>query len=242
MSYRGPANEYFSPGFRKFLEVISPSSRRKEISFPAGCHEIRCGRKEPVQEWFKRVADAKLQGNPSKCQIEETMGVFAHLSYQGGLITYANVQVVVAEQDLETFYLDPATPCRYFRLDYDLKCLGEAFYKEPMPHIHVEPEGPPRFSALFSRRGNIILDFFDFIYRSYHYNIWRDWAQTAAGTYGISVQQFKMIEDAFAKNQHQALIDDGGVERIKEACRKLKDRLFNPVVDIKVCSLLSYDS
>lgn len=246
MSYPRPVEDYFSSGFRNLVVAICSHQNRSEAHFPYGCHETRISSQDSVHTWFTRLVDNQLKGRVEECAVETNMGVFAHLRYRDGLIAYANIQVIVAEADLETFYLDDKTPCSYFRFDYDLDCLGKMF-KEPQPHVHTVPEGAPRFGQHL-QRGNAVVDFFDFIYRNYHHAKWISWARYAYSREGPALGReedvFKPIEEAFKANKHQELVSIYGnsLGHVKAACCALKDKLFAARIDITTAATLGYES
>lgn len=246
MSYLKPEEHYFSPGFRNLIVAIYPHKAKKEAHFPFGCHQTRCSGQETIHEWFCRIIDTQLEGAVEKCAVETNMGVFAHLRYDEASIAYANIQVLVAEADLETYYIDSRTRCSYFRFDYDLGCLGEIF-KEPHPHIHSAPEGAPRFGPPI-QHGNAVLDFFDFIYRNFHHEKWIEWARFAYDRegpfFGREEDIFEPIEAAFKANKHQELVSvySKPLGHMKAACRSLKDKLFTGRIDLATAATIAYDS
>ena len=241
-----PDYDYFSPGFRNFLELIKPYGR-KEVLFPSGVAEARIGKQEHVHPWFRRLVDSALDSHVERCAVEENMGVFARLQYRdkGEIITHVNLQVLVTETDLETYYLNPDTRARYFRLDYDPDRLGPIF-KEPLPHVHSRPVGAPRFS-MWAPTGNVVVDFFDFIYRNFYHENWLGWAKHAYSRWQRSTGTdiFVPIEEAFkTKDGHTVLVSEyeKQLRDIKSACRTLKDRIFTARINAHSSKLLTYDS
>jgi hypothetical protein len=239
---RRNTDNFFSQCFCDLLEGIAPYGRT-EARYPAECKDHRISEGEGAHGWFKRLIDGPLEGRVERCAVEQNMAVVAHLEYAGEKITYANIQVLVAEADLESFYCDDAIRSWYFRLDYDLRCLGPLF-KEPLPHIHCLPEGEPRFHCP-APTGNAVVDFFDFIYRNFHPEKWRDWAHRA---YAASLLQgekdlFEPIKAAFATNEHEALMTkySDGLIALKRVCRNLKDDVFRHRIDPELADALSYD-
>jgi hypothetical protein len=66
---------------------------------------------------------------------------------------------------------------RYLRLDHDLAALGPLL-KEPMPHVHVEADGEPRFPVP-APACDVVGWFLDFVYRNFFYDHWIAWAELA---------------------------------------------------------------
>lgn len=245
MNYSRPEQEYYTTGFRNFLMALMPCGRT-EVIFPTGSRDSRISAQDGIHTWFCRLVDNALDGAIERCAVEENMGVVAGVRYRDDLIEHICLQLVVAEADLETFYLAPETHCSYFRLDYDLGCLGPLF-KEAVPHIHCFPEGAPRFSCA-TPGGNVIVDFFDFIYRNFYHDKWVEWARCAYqnSNHGVGANRdiFSPIEQAFKASQHQVLVSryDNHLHGIKAACRELKDRLFSARIDTKTSTLLTLDT
>lgn len=237
---------YFSPGFQNFLYTIAPPFGSSEVVFPTGCPEVRASAMESAYEWFQRVVKDGLHGDVARCAIESNMGIIARIRYLDGLIVYANVQVVVAMSDLRTLYRDAKTQHWYFRLDYDRGNLGRLF-REALPHIHSLPKGEPRFGCSTSS-GNMIVDFFDFIYRNFYPDAWADWARQAyleSGLGGIDAEAiFSAIEESYKVNAYEHLLSSYSkqLRDIKAAGKTLKDRIFSPRIDIASSELLSYSS
>jgi hypothetical protein len=102
--------DYFSTGFQNLISVLC--SHKSEVRFPYGCCDTRISSQQTLHEWFVDLVDNRLHGRVKDCAVEENMGVFAHLKYKDNLIAYANIQVVITENDLEALYLDSTTHCR----------------------------------------------------------------------------------------------------------------------------------
>ncbi len=250
MSYISQDEYYFSPGFNTFVLSTYPWENLKKVSFPSGCHNLRISSQETPHNWFKRIVDEQLNGKTEPCAVEENMAVFAKLVYDNGIITYSNVQVIIVDDDLDIFYKS-ASPAninaRYLRLDYDLSSLGEMF-THPHPHIHVTADGVPRFDAYFSHNGNIIIDFFDFIYRNFFIDKWKEWARNASKSNMASLENansavFDLIVDAFKANQCDVLTSKyaNHIFHIKEGCRAVKEKIFPNKINPDITSVLCYD-
>jgi len=243
---RRPENDYFSIGFRHFLEAIRTYQAVTEVDFPRNYFLSRISPREKISDWFRRIVDDQLEGEVKPCVVEQNMGVFCRVIYKGDLITYANIQVIIADDDLENFYFDPKIKCNYLRLDCDPNRLGEIF-THPLPHIHISESGSPRFGTDIFKSGNIVLDFFDFIYRNFYPNLWIEWAYRAyqegkRRRADNSPDIFKPIAHAFKTNQLGILTTrySQGLREIRNSCRSLKDSLFTKSINHQDASIILY--
>lgn len=69
----------------------------------------------------------------------------------------------------------PKPDVRYYRCECDLRKPGPPF-AEPCPHVHVLPEGEPRFALGGAGPSNPILDFLEFLAINHSYDVWFRWA------------------------------------------------------------------
>ncbi len=244
MAHSRPEQDCFSPGFQKLLFSLTPYKSDAVVCFPARCPDARISATECPRAWFRRMVEDGL--DTDACAVEENMAVIARVRYRSDLVVRANIQVLVAEADLTTLFVESSTRCSYFRMDHEPDQLGPCF-KEPLPHIHSAGAGAPRFPCA-APTANIIVDFFDFIYRNFHHELWLKWAQHAyrsssAGT-RTDDDPFPFIEEAFRAGKHEALIARCAqdLRDIKFACRSMKDKIFSKRVDAELSSLLSYDA
>jgi hypothetical protein len=165
------------------------------------------------------------------------MAVFAHLRWsQPGILSYANVNVLCAECSLEDYYLDERGDQRaqYLRLDLDYDTIGPIF-GHPLPHIHAVCHEPAaRFEIDQVGSSNVVIDFFEFVYRHLQPSKWLEWARAVwrpyfrerSTVFGDSMQT---ILDAFRANEIEVLrrfSDD-----IQEMRRSIRDRK-QAVVDL----------
>jgi len=236
-----PIENFFSEGFRNFLEAIRFHGESDPIIFPRECSDSDISIKKTFHAWFKDIVYTHLNGDTRPCAIEEKMAVFAKIRYKrrGNLISYANIQVLIAETDLKTFYRSKAGNCNYLRLDYDLDALGKIF-THPQPHIHISSDRP-RFGLMNSSSGNIIIDFFEFIYLNFFSEKWLKWARNAHCRKTEDFGEFDKIVKAFDNSQLNIILEsDNYINKIKESCRKQKERLFKFKIDKTKSDILCY--
>jgi hypothetical protein len=161
-------------------------------------------------------------------------------------LTYVSAQaIIVRNKTLNSYYASGSNEVQYLRLDYHGARIGPMF-KEHWPHIHVYEDGEPRFPCDQSSSGNIVIDFFDFIYRNYYHSKWLDWAELVwddqAANLGISPNPFPAIQQAFDAHQIPSLLGKYRpyIELMKRAWRENNDALLPLFIDNEKCRLLSY--
>lgn len=236
---------HFSPGIENVFTILKAKSDGRS-SFPHGwkLQNGRIGSTEPVRDWFIRCVDVHLGGDHGPCQVADRLAVFAVVYWRDQTLAYVNCQALVTiGGTLEDYYLDPSVEAQYFRLDYDLDALGEMF-REPSPHVHIRPDGEPRFQMTPAR--NALMDFFDFIYRNYFHAEWLDWAEAQwrreAASRQLDVDAFERVREAFAGSRY------GELKRwseplgfMKRAWRRQKDALWPYALPADEVALLSYE-
>lgn len=236
---------YFSAGVENVCTVLKAKSGGRS-SFPRSW-ELDHGHistTEPVHNWFVRCIDDHLDGNVGRCQVADRLAVFVVVDWQGVTISYVNCQALVTiGGTLEDYYLDSSVETQYMRLDYDLRALG-AMFREPSPHVHIRPDGEPRFPM--KPTSNVIIDFFDFIYRNYFHTEWLDWAETLwrkeAKLRELDVDAFDRVRDAFDRSRYDELKRwSKSLGYMKRAWRAKKDELWPYMLSADEVELLSYE-
>lgn len=218
----------FSSGVDKVIEALRPHSRAS-TAFPAGlvADDARLGNGETLQQWFVRLVDGHCGRDPGGVALEENIALFASLRWQGDRLIWASVPALVCPCDLSRFYADPEAGAIYLRLDLNYDTLGEPF-SHPLAHIHVGGDGYPRFALDGGNNGNILLDYIEFIYRTYVPNEWLSWARRRwMGAPGAQEGEFEEIINAFRENQFRVLRSHATtIQRMKKVLREAKDSLF----------------
>ena len=219
----------FSRGLDGVLEALrSYSNQAGESSFPrhTDAGQVRRAKGEALRSWFVRVCHEIFNDQPERIAMEENIAVIGKLRWrENRKLFYANIQVVVCSCDLATYVLDVDQDAMYLRLDCDSETLGTPF-SHPLPHIHVEGELSPRFALDGGLSENIIIDFFEFIYRHFVPGAWIKWGERVwNGTFGRSRRElFPRIVKAFEDNEFQVLRGySAELSRFKRALRKAKD-------------------
>lgn len=188
-----------------------------------------------IHSWFKSSVN-RAGGDLNQCKIEENLAAFIALRCDGNIIRYASMQLLVTtDATLEDFYERKGKgKHHYFRLDYEPEHRLEEMFRTPLAHIHVNPLGAPRISLSGMGTGNVVIDFFDFLYRNYFYNQWRSWAKDV---WDKDVKRRMIrpdkdpwftIEAAFRHNKLDQLRRfSTEIGWMKQAFRATKDAAFN---------------
>ncbi len=241
----------FTIQLQNILEQINPGDRPGGYcAFPSVFYDenkqkvLRLGAADTIHEWFKRIVDNILGGDPDACTVEANLAVFIVIHWDNRIIQYASVQVLWAEASLLDFYCDEHLRSQYFRLDYEPPNLGPIF-KESLPHIHVAGNGEPRFPLHYDETGDIVGAFFDFIYRNYYHPDWLSWASKAwnneckkrsrPNAWDRIVRGYEKGEYGFLEQNHR---DD--VLALKKVLVETRRQFFPLRARRELCQLLSY--
>lgn len=240
-----PKHQSFSRAVDNLLLMIHPHGRLATTSYPSGLRgaDIRRGKKETPQSWFKRMMDQFCDGKPERCALERHFGIFAQFYWQeGNRLIGANIQVVCARPGLvldDLYYLGDEAEAIYLRLDLDYESLGDPF-SHPLPHIHVEGTPTTRFALEGGRSGNVIMDFLEFLYRNYAYNEWlnwvkREWEEEFKPFAQMDIPDplpriLEIFKDPKFENRRIESLRhyEADIEKIKTMLRRRKDELFDP--------------
>ena len=236
---------YYSQGFQNLIECLRPVSAEAQTRcFPPAGSIPRISKTDTVHAWLFRYVDSVLQHDEWKCCIEPDIAVVAEVSYADNFIEQACVQVVVVEdQMVSEFRKRPLAQHCYLRLDYDKTCLG-ALFKEPLPHIHTIHHGGFRFPHVFCGNGNIIVEFFDHIYRNINHEQWLEWAERAyqgAPTAGDSNSlSIKTANEAYQKSCCDVLLRSReALYQMKKALEDRREKIFSPRIDPSIANILN---
>jgi hypothetical protein len=164
--------------------------------------------------------------------VEDNIGVFAILDWGGRrTLKAANVQVVVADCDLQDYYLGHGD-ARYLRLDCDYNTLGTPF-SHALAHVHIGDDPSPRFALDGGLAGNVVIDFIEFVYRHFASSKWLPWAERlwrqalGAGATSATLGRLPTILAAFKDGQFAVLKNHAAdLVLMKAVLRREKDRLF----------------
>jgi hypothetical protein len=121
----------FSEGVDRLLEAIRPYGGLDRVAFPQNLTESGARRSpaEPLHAWFVRLVDAFCEGNPKRVAVEDNIAVFVRLVWKNKTrLLYANIQTLVATDDLDDYYLGAGGEATYLRLDFDYTTLGRPIF------------------------------------------------------------------------------------------------------------------
>lgn len=193
-------------------------------------------------DWLRRSLTS-TNSNLARIKIDDGLGAFATVRYSSGHISYANVQVIIdIGENLDTVFDRSPSALRYLRLDYHPENLGQMF-SEYVPHIHSSFKGPPRF-PLHCPTGNVLADFFDYIYRGFLPSTWEDWARIVFDEAGEDETIFDPIAEAYRTNGQGARLlarYADALAKIRLVTRRARDATFPFRIDTRMASYLNYD-
>ena len=240
----------FSEGVEAIVRAINPYSQTVGHKWYPPKWDPQAGKQlgsEPLLDWYRRCVDTYFGGSPDRYAIEENFASFVSVRWvEETKLTYVSAQaIIVRNKTLRSYYAGGSNEVQYLRLDYNGSRIGPMF-KEHWPHIHIEEGGEPRFPSDYSTTGNIVIDFYDFIYRNYYHAKWMEWAELIydahASNLGIVINPFPAVQQAFNANQIPFLTGKYRqyIEQMKRAWRHNNDKLLPLFVDNERCRFLSY--
>ncbi|HXY36543.1 MAG TPA: hypothetical protein VEI07_20065 [Planctomycetaceae bacterium] len=241
-------SQSFSESLDELLEIIRPHGRSITV-FPWGLSPVEARREggEGLHAWFARVVDRFAYGEPTLCAIEPKIAVFAALFWRADVLVGANISGLVTSVGVEDFYLgksDPEAVC--LRLDLDYQALGKPF-SHPLPHIHMDANLSPRFALDAGDSGNVVLNYFDFLYRNFEPSQWRRWAERQWNQFysrtGRSPEEdpFPLLMTAFEENQFAVLRQhERDLTALKKVLQDSKDEYFGYPMAVEDRRLLAY--
>jgi hypothetical protein len=98
-------------GLDQVIHAIRPGARpagRK--TFPRDLPEgsVRRSRSEPAHTWLRRCVDTHFAGDVTRVTVEENLALFLVVRWDGGTVSYANLQALWAEVALSVSLPEPA--------------------------------------------------------------------------------------------------------------------------------------
>jgi hypothetical protein len=203
-----------SHGVADFLRVTKPNKNSTgSHKYPKGPWKnvnTRCEEKD-LHVWFTKMVDEAATGFDSpdaaigNCELMPGLAIFAKFSWEQNILSSCSIQALIAPGNtLTEYYLDSnSSEAHYNRLDYSIEERGSIF-NHPFPHIHSQPDGPPRFPFPISSESFPPLDFIEFIFLNYYHEEWQKWIETIHDSQTSSFLKNNNIEledaiDAFKK-------------------------------------------
>ncbi len=247
-----PVPDTFTDGLDNLIYRLQPHGGRSGICcFPdrpdkSVLAPLKVGEGELLHNWFKRCINDSLSGDVRHCMVEPNLAVFATIHWSAGNnLDFANIQVLKTQVHVEDYYLSDKPPeAFYLRLDWDYGTLGPIF-THALPHMHdASFDAAPRFGIDGTWSDNIIMDFFEFVYRHLFHKEWIDWAQRMwRSTRDVSPEgdPFIPIVSAFHESRIEPLWKYAhDIRNLKQSLRRRKDELYPLRVSVGDLELLRY--
>lgn len=239
-----------SEGVSNVLQMLRSHSR-PETNFPVGLSAAATRRAsgETLRQWFKRLVHKYCSDKeycsdkPGRVAIEENIAIFASLEWgtkdKKDLLRFASMSVLIAPCDLDTF-LKKDCEATCLRLDVNCKTLGFPF-SHPLAHVHVEGSSQLRFALDGGIAGNVVLDYLEFIYRTFVPIKWERWARKVWLSHRDDEATFNQIVTAFKENQFSVLREYAApISELKKLLRKAKDSAFKGYLSSVDREILEY--
>ena len=251
---------FAGPGVDVVLNAMRPYGKAGRVTFPLAIKDwkgesakllrTRAVRKdelpsEYLASWFRAVTDPL--GGPSACSVTDKIAIFADLVWEDDTrIRTIHVQVLVTPHNsLAELVTGKSIPVHYLRLDQEASDLGSMF-KNAFPHVHLASKGEPYFRPGALEGGNIVVDFIEFVFKMYEYDLWVKWLDAVYHEIYLPktpTDYFGVINRAFEANQFEALCSGpyaSHLNALRARARREKDNAFPLRVDVTTCDALSY--
>lgn len=262
MRKREPAS--YSQGTDNLLRVLQPYQGADAAAFPRQLTEerARLADQPSLLEWFTRLVDDVMGGQPERWRVEEDLAIFALVKWERPRrLKSASIQVFRSAVPLDDFYLAARDAieggqeraeligrCVYLRMDYQPSLLGHPF-SHPLPHVHTRPDGGARLPVLWDDTTNPVIDFLDLVYRSLYWREWRNWAYRVWIDHGANVdregavREFEAMELAFADraenpNSGELIEMAPVIQRMKACWRDARSKLLPLDADVTLARVL----
>jgi len=241
-------SQSFAIGVDRLLQQIRPHGR-SETAFPRtlSASGARRAPGEDLQNWFVRLIDEFCDQDPNSVALEDNLAIFARFVWTDRTrLRYANIQTLCATCSLDDYYLGAAgQEAVYLRMDLDYESLGDPF-SHPLAHIHVDGDSSLRFALDGGAGGNVVMDFLEFLYRTFFPDKWLrwvewEWAREFDGFSDATPDPLPRIFAAFRSGQFHVLRGCSvEIDRLKRMLRKRKDELFEHHMDGSDRLILEY--
>lgn len=218
------------------LKMLEIQDKSKIIKFPSRIEaykdSLRGRDGETPYNYLKRIIRHPQYGEEIyDFKVSENFLVFIEMKSNNNIINYCNIQAFLTE-DIELmdimlkdeYELKDSKKVFYYRMDYDINNLGPIF-KESSPHIHITPSGNPRIN-IQDIKDDIVVNFFDFIYRNHFYDKWINWVKKIIP----DELGFDILQGMYNKNQFAEIIKDERIkqiDKIKETILMNKQSYYN---------------
>ena len=177
-----PFSIFSSPGAETVITLLTPhKAPQGSLVFPKNGlleADMRVTDSESVHEWFRRlIGSTSSDERIDDCAINSNFAFLGSVHWDKSWITRCSFQALVTTDDsLSKFYNDGRVKSFYYRLDFDPHQPGPLF-REPQPHVHCTPSGPPWFPFFCVQGEYVLISFLEFIFLNYFHNDWLSWAE-----------------------------------------------------------------
>jgi hypothetical protein len=236
----------FTPALEQLVHTLGTTRRTGRVAFPPALAQGGARRRtnEPAHAWLQRCAEEF--GGVEYVALEENLVLFMIVQLRDGKIAYANLQALWAEVPVARFVQGVGAEVhRYLRLDHDLTALGPLL-KEPVPHVHVEADGEPRFPVP-APAPDVVGWFLDFVYRNFFYDHWIVWAELAWGDWcleRVRPNRWPRLVNAFNQSAIGVIEADPDLRKdvveLKQCLLAKRKRLFPFEVDSDLAELFGH--
>ncbi|MDY0063046.1 MAG: hypothetical protein RBU45_24785 [Myxococcota bacterium] len=244
-------SELWLPGADAFLHALSggttSGSRRAHPAEDAAMH--RASSSQTPAELLCDIVSCHLNDSLESALLDKQVLVTGWVDWFGkDQIASFSVQALVCtnmtiedafykEQEGSVAEKAKKPDVRYYRCEYDVRKPGAPF-AEPCPHIHVLPEGEPRFPLGGPEPANPILDFLEFLALNHSYVVWFRWALSVCDRRRLrgDLQELRNLFDAGFdyRSAQRELVDR--LPRMKE----VRDVLRQAAYELHPWGLASY--
>lgn len=173
----------------------------------------RIKKDDTISEWFIRTVKT-IGGVENIFTLDDTIAVLPQIMAKDDCITKMSIQAFISLSDsivdsYKKLLKGKDTQAVYCRLDFHPIESGVLF-SHPMPHLHIGVLETPRLPLAYTSWENSILDFLEFLYVNYKYNVWLDWVRKEWNKkYGMKQQSdpyddsnyFDAIENGFKEGK-----------------------------------------
>lgn len=218
-----PHSIFSSGGAETVIALLTPDkspqgSRIVPQTWRLTEQDLRIGKSESAHMWFRRLIGSESSDERiDQCAINPNFALFGSVQWENGLIKRCGFQALITEASLNEFYIDDRLGSSYFRLDFDPSQPGP-FFREPQPHVHCKPHGPPRVPFLCVQGEYVLISFLEFIFLNFFYEDWLAWAKRASRK-AITPDTFDAIVESYNSEPQR-------LHQLAPDLETLKQRLF----------------
>lgn len=185
-----------------------------------------------LRQWFQQVVGNESGDSDriADMQIEDNIACLGTIQWSEGHLIFCRMQVLVTTGgDLMDFYLGENTSMGgyYYRLELDPSQPGPLF-TEPQPHVHTQPDGPPRFPFHSPPDDFLPLSFLEFIFLNHKPQQWKNWAERVCKSQRPDLP-FKNLADQFASGKISENLEkyETHLEDLKKILRAAKRQVLD---------------